>query len=149
MEGPCGVVAFEASIVEHLVGHGWLEVSRLSSPPVGSGTPMRLSGLWRRQPGGVGQDWWGCMGGRASAVAKVTKRVADEITGAGSMCCVVGKDLGQTIQVGVLRPGPMISPRNRWDLYDLNRLAVTRVHHSESHPQDSVDPMLFINDCRR
>ena len=139
--------AFEASIVEHLVGHGWLEgVPSEFSRPLGLNPDEVIRFVEASQP-----EVWGKLvglhGGRASAVAKVTKRVADEITARGVVDVLRRgvKDLGQTIRLAFFAPAHDLTPELR-DLYDLNRLAVTRqVHHSESTPQDSVDLMLFIN----
>ena len=86
-------------------------------------------------------------GGESRARAKVCKRVADEITGRGTVDVLRRgvKDSGVSFRVAFFAPAHGLTP-GLWQQYRANRLSVVRqLHHSESQPHDSLDVALFVN----
>lgn len=138
---------FEASIVEHLVAHGWIAGDPLEySRELGLNPDELIRFIEATQP-----DAWralvGLHGGESNAVGKFTKRVAAEITARGAVDVLRRgvKDLGVTINLAYFAPAHDLTPDLR-ALYDENRLCITRqVRHSESKTRDSLDLTLFIN----
>ena len=137
--------AFEASIVEYLAGHGWVQGDPSEySRPLGLAHAELVRFVEATQP----KEW-----AKLSAlhgprvVEKFGKRVAQEVTARGTVDVLRRgvKDLGVTIKLAFFAPAHDLTPELR-ELFEANRLTVSRqVHHSESNPLDSVDLMLFIN----
>lgn len=87
------------------------------------------------------------LGGENAARTKVAKRVADELTARGTVDVVRGtvKDTGVTFRVASFAPANGLTP-SLWKRYEANRLGIVRqLHHSESHPHDSLDIVLVLN----
>ena len=139
--------AFEASIEAHLLANGWSKADPKSYDVALGLIPDDLIGfLAASQP-----DEWESLvsrhGGEARARAKVCKRVADEITARGTVDVLRRgvKDSGVSFRVAFFAPAHGLTP-GLWQQYRANRLSVVRqLHHSESHPHDSLDVALFVN----
>ena len=139
--------AFEESIVDHLVGNGWLAGDPAEySRHLGLIPDEVIRFVEATQP----EEWSrlvGLHGGRPNAVAAFTKRLAAEVTARGTVDVLRRgvKDLGVRVRLAYFAPAHELTPELR-ALYELNRLSVVRqLHHSESNPHDSVDLALFIN----
>lgn len=138
---------FEASIVEHLIGHGWVEGDPDAySRALGLVPQEVVRFVEATQP----KEWaklCSLHGSAAQAADKFTRRLASEITARGTVDVLRRgvKDLGVTVKLAFFAPAHDLTPELR-ELFDANRLVVTRqVHHSESNTGDAVDLMLFIN----
>lgn len=138
---------FESAIEQHLIGHGWLK-SDPKGYDVGLGlVPEVLAEFLQVSQPDEWKQLVGRHGAEAKAVAKVCKRVADEITGRGTIDVLRRgvKDSGVSFQVAFFAPAHELTPDLRAK-YDANRLTVVRqLHHSESNPKDSLDVVLFLN----
>lgn len=139
--------AFESSIEAHLLANGW-SISEPSSYDVSLGLLPRefVAFLASSQP-----DEWEQLrvrhGGEEKAVAKVTKRLADELTARGTIDVLRRgvKDSGVTFHVAYFAPANSLTP-GLWGKFEANRLKVVRqLHHSESNPASSLDVTLFVN----
>ena len=147
MSGIANESAFESSIEAHLLSHGWLKGTPQSYDVVlGLAPDPLLEFLAASQP-----DKWEQLcsrhGGEERTRAKVSKRVADEITARGTVDVLRRgvKDSGVTFRVAFFAPANGLTP-GLWDQYQANRLTVVRqLHHSESRPGDSLDVTLFVN----
>jgi hypothetical protein len=139
--------AFEANIEAHLLAHGWGKVA-----PAGYD---RKLGLFPDEviafvKGSQPKAWAQLVsrhGGEASARQKFLKVVADALDHRGviSVLRSAVKDTGVTVRLCFFKPA---STRNaeQSQRYAANRLGVVRqLHHSESHPADSLDLTLVVN----
>jgi len=139
--------AFESAIEASLTTFGWVALEPSGyAQALGMFPGEVVDFISRSQP-----KTWETLalrhGGEAKAVAKVTKRISDEITSRGTIDVLRRgvKDSGQTIRLAFFAPAHDITPGLR-ELYEANRLGVARqVHHSESNPQDSLDVLLVVN----
>jgi type I restriction enzyme R subunit len=139
--------AFEATIEAHLLGHGWAQGSADSyRRDLGIDSYELLAFIHATQS----ENWErliGLRGGQDKAQQMFNRRVADEIDRRGTIHVLRKgvEDMGIQFDLAYFAPAHRITPE-LWDLYDLNRLVVTRqVHHSESRPGDSVDVLLMLN----
>lgn len=139
--------AFEATIEHHLLSHGWHEGAP-QTYQVGLG--LDTEELVRFVEATQAEKWQQLVGLRAGldqAVHHFTKRVASEIDSRGTLHVLRKgvEDLGIKFDLAYWAPAHHITP-DLWDLYNGNRLTVTRqVHHSESNPHDSVDVLFLLN----
>ena len=147
MTGVHEEAAFESSIEAHLLAHRWVSlVPAAYDRRLGLFADDLVAFLEESQP----KEWTELVkrhGGAAAARSKVAKRVADEITGRGTVDVLRGvvKDSGVTFRVAVFAPANGLTPV-LWQQYAANRLGVVRqLHHSESSPQDSLDVVLVLN----
>lgn len=139
--------AFEAAIERHLLHNGWVE-GKASSYRVDLG--LDTSQLVQFV-GDTQRDNWGRLeglrGGAEKAEYALARRVAEEIDRRGTVHVLrngVEVDL-IPFEVAYFAPAHRVT-EDLWDLYEKNRLVVTRqVHHSESNTGDSVDLLLSIN----
>ena len=136
---------FEASIVELLTSHGWVQGDPAEySRQLGLAPAEVVRFVEATQP-----EAWAKLAALHGPllVEKFAKRVASEVTARGTVDVLRRgvKDLGVTIKLAFFAPAHDLTPELR-ELFEANRLTVSRqVHHSESNPLDSVDLMLFIN----
>ena len=139
--------AFESSIEAHLVGAGWVKGDPKSyDVALGLASDDLFAYLSVSQP-----DEWEQLqlrhGGESKARVKVAKRVADELTSRGTVDVLRRgvQDTGVTFQAASFAPANRLAP-GLWDRFEANRLSVVRqLHHSESHPHDSLDLVLLVN----
>ena len=139
--------AFEATIETHLLANGWHKGEpSFYRVDLGFDTYELLQFVHATQP-----DKWdqlvGLRGGQDKAQQMFNKRVADEIDSRGPIHVLRQgvEDMGLHFDLAYFAPAHRITA-DLWDLYDQNRLTVTRqVHHSESNPHDSVDVLLLVN----
>jgi type I restriction enzyme R subunit len=139
--------AFEATIEQHLLANGWHQGSPSTyRVDLGIDTNELIHFIEDIQA----ERWKQLVelrGGRDQAVHHFTKRVASEIDSRGTLHVLRKgvEDLGIQFDLAYWAPAHHITPE-LWDLYEGNRLTVTRqVHHSESNTQDSVDVLLLLN----
>ena len=136
---------FEAAIEGHLLAHGWRHGSPTEYDVSLGLDPVQLLGFVQEtQP-----KTWANLAQRygSAVVAKVTKRIADEIDSHGVVHVLRRgvKDSGQRIQLAFFRPTHGLTPEPV-ENYAANRLLVYRqLHHSESAPHQSLDLMLAVN----
>jgi type I restriction enzyme R subunit len=139
--------AFEASIERHLLDHGWLKGDPTNfRSDLGFDSFELLQFIFLSQ-----REAWDQLeqhhGSTQLAQQALYKRVADEIDSRGTLD-VLRKGVEVSwikFHLAYWRPAHRITPE-LWDLYDLNRLTVSRqVHHSESTPHDSIDVVLLLN----
>jgi type I restriction enzyme, R subunit len=139
--------AFEATIEAHLLANGWGKGDpSFYRVDLGLDTYELLQFVHATQ-----QEKWdqliGWRGGQDKAQQVFNKRVADEIDSRGTIHVLRQgvEEMGLHFDLAYFAPAHRITPE-LWDLYDKNRLTVTRqVHHSESKPHDSVDMLLLVN----
>jgi type I restriction enzyme R subunit len=136
---------FEAAIEAHLLDHGWRHGSSTDYDVVLGLDPVQLvEFIQKTQP----KVWANLAQQHGSVVvAKVTKRIADEIDALGVVQVLRRgvKERGQRIQLAFFRPTHGLSPE-LVENYAKNRLLVYRqLHHSESSPHQSLDLMLAVN----
>ncbi|WP_369253360.1 type I restriction endonuclease subunit R [Geodermatophilus amargosae] len=136
---------FEAAIEVHLLAHGW----RHGSPtdydvPLGLDPVQLIDFVQETQP----KVWAKLTEQHGSAVvAKVVKRIADEIDAQGVVQVLRRgvKERGQRIQLAFFRPTHGLNPE-LVENYAKNRLLVYRqLHHSETSTHQSLDLMLAVN----
>ena len=139
--------AFEANIEAHLLGDGWHQVS-----PAGYDRRAGLFGdeviafVQASQP----KAWQQLVtrhGGEGVAKEKFLKVVADALDHRGTIGVLRSpvKDSGVTVRLCYFRPASGLNVEQA-QRYAANRLGVVRqLHHSESHPGDSLDVMLVVN----
>jgi type I restriction enzyme, R subunit len=139
--------AFEATIETHLLANGWEQGDPASyRVDLGLDTYELLAFVHATQS----EKWEqliGLRGGQDQAQQIFNKRVADEIDSRGTIHVLRHgvEDMGLHFDLAYFAPAHRITP-DLWDLYDKNRVTVTRqVHHSESSPHDSVDVILLTN----
>ncbi len=139
--------AFEATIEAHLLANGWEQGdASFYRVDLGLDTYELLAFIHATQP----EKWEqliGLRGGQDKAQQMFNKRVADEIDSRGTIHVMRQgvEDMGIAFDLAYFAPAHRITA-DLWDLYENNRLTVTRqVHHSESNPHDSVDVMLLLN----
>ncbi len=139
--------AFEETIEGHLLGHGWERVLPGGyDKKLGLFVDELMTFLAESQP----KEWAKLVkahAGEAGAQAKVAKRVADELTSRGVVDVLRGvvKDSGVTFRVACFAPANGLTPELEAQ-FQANRLSVVRqLHHSESHPHDSLDVVLVVN----
>lgn len=139
--------AFEASIEAQLLATGWHQGDpSFYRVDLGLDTYELLAFIHATQP----ENWErliGLRGGQDKAQQMFNRRVADEIDRRGTIHVLRKgvEDMGIQFDLAYFAPAHRITPE-LWDLYDQNRLVVTRqVHHSESNPHDSVDVLLMLN----
>lgn len=139
--------AFESTIEAHLLGHGWVQGDAQSyRVDLGFDSFEVLAFIHATQP----EKWEhliGLRGGQDKAQHEFNKRVADELDRRGTIDVLRRgvEDMGIGFDLAYWAPAHHVNP-DLWDLYAANRCTVTRqVHHSESHPHDSVDVLLMLN----
>lgn len=139
--------AFEAAIEAHLLANGWEQGSAQSyRADLGLDTGELFTFIGATQV----ENWdrlVGLRGGPDKAQQMFAKRVADEIDSRGTIHVLRKgvEDMGIKFDLAYFAPAHRITPE-LWDLYDANRVTVTRqVHHSESNTGDSVDVLLCLN----
>jgi len=139
--------AFEGSIVDHLVEHGWVRgIASHYDRALGLDTAELVAFL-----GATQIEAWETLierhGGQEKAQQKVERRIADEITARGAVDVLRRgvKDNGVHLGLAYFAPAHDLTPELR-TLYDANRVTVTRqAPVSESHPQDTVDLLFGVN----
>ncbi|MCZ4587624.1 DEAD/DEAH box helicase family protein [Rhodococcus opacus] len=139
--------AFEETIERHLLGHGWEKGNRTSyRVDLGFDAFELLAFVQNSQ-----REKWEKLeqhhGSTELAQRALYKRVADELDSRGTLDVLrKGVEVNWIqFELAYWRPAHRITPE-LWELYETNRLTVTRqVHHSESNPHDSVDVLLLIN----
>lgn len=139
--------AFEDSIEAHLLANGWSKGSLASYDRTLGLDPSELAGfLQDSQP----EEWEQLtkrLGGEQGAREKVAKYVADRLTQRGTIDVLRGvtKMNGVSFRLAFFAPANGLTA-SLWERYRANRLTVVRqLHHSESHPGDSLDMALFVN----
>jgi len=139
--------AFEAAIERHLLEHGWHQGDPGSyRGDLGFDAYELLAFVYASQ-----REAWEKLeqhhGSTEMAQRALYKRVAEEIDSRGTLDVLrKGVEVNWIrFDLAYWRPAHRITPE-LWDLYEHNRLTMTRqVHHSESNPHDSVDVLLFLN----
>jgi type I restriction enzyme R subunit len=139
--------AFESSIEAHLVGAGWGKSDPAAyQVALGLAPDDLFAYMGLSQP-----DEWEQLqlrhGGESKARVKIAKRVADELTSRGTVDVLRRgvQDSGVSFQVASFAPANRLAP-GLWDRFEANQLSVVRqLHHSESHPHDSLDLVLLLN----
>ena len=139
--------SFEDSIEASLLAQGWLPGSAAEYDVAAGLMPAELAAfLAASQP----QEWEQLclrLGGPDAATAKVAQYVAKELTACGTVDVLrrETKMNGVAFRVAFFAPANGLT-KSLWERYDANRLMVVRqLHHSESHPGDSLDMALFVN----
>lgn len=139
--------AFEASIENHLVTHGWTQIDpKTYDVKLGVFPAEYVAFLQASQP----KEWAKLVtnvGGETAATQKILQRLADQIDQRGSIDVLRGviKDSGVTFRSAYFKPANTLTPELA-TRYAANRLAVIRqLHHSESNPADSLDLVLAVN----
>ncbi|WP_448611834.1 type I restriction endonuclease subunit R [Geodermatophilus sp. URMC 60] len=136
---------FEAAIEAHLLSNGWRHGSPTDYDVAFGLDGVQLLGFVQEtQP-----QTWAKLAQRygSAVVAKVTKRIAEEIDAHGVVHVLRRgvKDSGQRIQVAFFRPTHGLTPE-LVAKYEKNRLLVYRqLRHSESNKHQSLDLMLAVN----
>ncbi len=139
--------AFEASIERHLLEAGWGKVA-----PVGYD---RKAGLFSDEvikfvQASQPKAWAQLVtrhGGEESARQKFLKVVAEALDHRGVISVLRSpvKDTGVSVRLCFFRPASTLNDEQS-QRYAANRLGVIRqLHHSESHPMDSLDLTLVVN----
>ncbi len=139
--------AFEESIEAHLLANEWGKCSPAEYDKALGLIPAELSAfLAASQP----EEWEQLcqrLGGSDAATTKVAQYVAKELTSRGTVDVLrrETKMNGVSFRVAFFAPANGLT-KELWRRYDANRLTVVRqLHHSESHPADSLDMTLFVN----
>ncbi|MVA74775.1 DEAD/DEAH box helicase [Auraticoccus sp. F435] len=139
--------AFEANIEAHLLAHDWLSIAPASyDTKLGLFPDEVVAFLQTTQP----KAWQQLVhrhGGESDARRKVLQRLAAEIDHRGTVSVLRGviKDSGVTLRLCWFKPANSLTAE-LGERYAANRLGVVRqLHHSESHPQDSLDLVLVVN----
>jgi type I restriction enzyme R subunit len=139
--------AFESNIEAHLTSNGWIKLD-----PATYDRQLGLFGgevvayVQASQP----KAWEQLVtrhGGEQLAAAKFLKVVADAIDHRGTISVLRGtvKDSGVTVRMCWSKPANDLTPELA-ESYAANRCGVVRqLHHSESHPADSLDLALVVN----
>lgn len=139
--------AFEAAIERHLLANGWVKGDAGSyRVDLGLDTYELLEFVYDTQR----ENWdrlEGLRGSTERAQQALNRRVAEEIDRRGTIHVLrngVEVDLIQ-FDMAYFAPAHRVT-EDLWDLYEKNRLVVSRqVHHSESNTGDSVDVLLLVN----
>lgn len=139
--------AFETSIEEHLLNKGWLLTNpRSYDRKLGLFPDEFIAFLKASQP----KQWAKLQlrhGGEQAARQKLLKRLADQIDQRGTIDVLRGvvKDSGVSLRTAFFKPANTLTPE-LGEQYAANRLSIIRqLHHSESHPADSLDLVLAVN----
>jgi len=140
-------LAFEAAIEDYLLTHGWAKgVAAEYNRALGLQTGPLFQFIGATQP----DDWAKLVatyGDANLAQRKFAERLAQEITNRGTVDVLRRgvKDTGVLIRLAYFEPASDLTLELR-GLFEANVLTVTRqVHHSESHPSDSIDMLLSVN----
>ncbi len=139
--------AFEEAIETHLLANGWLQGDPAGYDRVLGLDPSELVAFLQATQSAEWEKYSGLQGGAESARNKVAKRVGDEVTARGTIDVLRRgvKDTGVAFRLAYFAPAHDLTPELR-DLYDANRVSVTRqAHVSESNTSDSVDLLLLLN----
>lgn len=139
--------AFEAAIEAHLLANGWLK-----GDPTAYRRDLGLdTGQLFTFIGATQAKAWNKLvtfyGDADIAQQQFAKRVANQLSERGVIDVLRHgvKDKGQLIRLAQFKPAHGITESLQAN-YAANRLTVTRqVHHSESHPHDSLDLLLSLN----
>lgn len=138
---------FEEAIETHLLDNGWHKGDpKTYSVALGFDTAEVHRFVTKSQP-----DQWAKLadhlGSEAKAEFEFCRRLAAELDARGTIDVLRrGIELKNLpFDLSFPMPGHKATPEP-WDLYEHNRVAMTRqVHHSESKPMDSIDCLLFFN----
>ena len=137
----------EKLISEHLMANGWQQgINTNFDRGLGIDCSELLEFIHKTQ-----LDLWGRLaslhGGAENAKKKFAERLAKEIDSRGTIDVLRkgGVDLGVRIHLAFFASAHDLTPKNR-ENYEANRVTVTRqVKMSESHENDSVDLVFFLN----
>ena len=138
---------FEDNIEAHLLTHGWSKVEqRTYDEKLGLFPEEVIAFVKQTQP----KAWTKLVrlhDGEETARTKLLSRVANEIDRLGTISVLRNTvtDLGVQIRLCCFKPASGLNDE-QLTRYQANRLAIVRqLHHSESHPKDSVDVTLVTN----
>ena len=139
--------AFEASIEDYLLDHGWDSVDpKKYHRAQGVFGDEYVEFVKESQP----KEWAKLVtihGGETTAGQKIVKRLTSQIDARGTIDVLRGviKDSGVTLRSAYFKPANTLTPE-LVTRYEANRLGVVRqLHHSESNTADSLDLALVVN----
>jgi type I restriction enzyme R subunit len=139
--------AFETSIETHLLASGWRQGSPTNYDKALGLIPSVLAAFVAESQPEEWQQLCERLGGAAATETRVAQYVAKELTARGTVDVLrrETKMNGVSFRVAFFAPANGLTTE-LWRRFDANRLTVVRqLHHSESHPADSLDVTLFVN----
>ncbi len=139
--------AFESNIEAHLLGGGWRKLDPAAyDRKVGVFGDEVIAFVQASQP----KAWQQLVmrhGGEATAREKFLKVVVVALDHRGTISVLRSpvKDSGVSVRLCYFKPASGLNAEQT-QRYEANRLGVVRqLHHSESHPADSLDMTLVVN----